>query len=227
MAWPGGARAAVSLTYDGGSPIHRDVVEPLLREHGLRATFYVDAKSLLDHLGHYASLDRWGAEIGNHSLFRATGPEGDLPNWTLQMVEDDLDMTESLFANYLPGPASRSFAYPGLHPISAEGSFEPVVERRFSWAKTRQEGFNHGVFCRLNALRSIDAGKCSGAVLAHRLEEVLDMGAWAIFSFQGRQEWPHEFLVRRLLALGDELYIAPVREVGQTVAAARGRITLT
>lgn len=227
MAWPEGARAAVSLSYDGGAPKHLQVVDPRLRDLGFRATFYVNATSLLADLGDYASLARRGNEIGNHSLYRVTGDEGELPNWTLQMVEDDLAMTEALFTNHLPGPRERSFAYPGVRPLTAEGSYEGVVDRMFPWARTKQQGLNHGVFCRLGSLRSIDTLGHSGAILARHLEEAMDLGAWVIFAFWGVDEWPHEFLVRRLAALRDDLYIAPVRDVGQTVAAVRGRITVT
>jgi len=40
IGWPGEFQGAVSLTYDDGLPVHCDLVGPLLRQYGLRATFY-------------------------------------------------------------------------------------------------------------------------------------------------------------------------------------------
>ena len=40
FSWPGGARAAVSLTYDDAVPSQRDAAEELARA-GLRGTFFL------------------------------------------------------------------------------------------------------------------------------------------------------------------------------------------
>jgi formylglycine-generating enzyme required for sulfatase activity len=44
--WPDGAVAAVSLSYDDSVPVHHQRVEPLLDQHGLRATFYLSARNI-------------------------------------------------------------------------------------------------------------------------------------------------------------------------------------
>ena len=68
--WPGGQRAAVSLTYDDGLAVHRESVAPRLAALGLGATFYVNA-----HAGVTADPRAWravadaGHELGNHLLF--------------------------------------------------------------------------------------------------------------------------------------------------------------
>ena len=138
MGWPQGAKAAVSLTYDGGLPDHLVLVEPLLRTLALRSTFYLSATFFLENPRAWASMANQGHEIGNHSLFGVTGPRGELSNWTLEMVETDLQMTEALLRDNLPGPEERSFAYPGDNPTCAEGSYESVVEEHFRWVRTRQ-----------------------------------------------------------------------------------------
>src|SRR4051812_40920195 len=118
VGWPGGASAAVSLSYDGGLPDHLMLAEPLLRSLDLRASFYLSATFFLENPQAWSSLAAKGHEIGNHSLFGVTGPRGELPNWTLEMVDTDLMMTESLLRDYVPGPPFRSFAYPGDHPMT-------------------------------------------------------------------------------------------------------------
>jgi len=233
VGWPGDARAAISLTYDGGMPDHLVLVEPLLRTLGMNATFYVNATFFLDNPQAWISMANRGHEIGNHSLFGVTGPRGELPNWTLEMVDDDLQMTEALLQDYLPGPKERSFAYPGDNPITAEGSYEPIVEQQFQWARTRQEGMNHAYFCNPRALRVIRSFDLSGAGLAQKAEEALDLGAWAIFVFEGIGtgrdscgERDHEVLLKHLGTKSADLYVAPVREVAQYVAGARDRMTV-
>ncbi|HVT13795.1 MAG TPA: polysaccharide deacetylase family protein [Fimbriimonadaceae bacterium] len=233
MGWPGGAKAAISLTYDGGLPDHLFLAEPLLRVLGFPATFYLSATFFLENPRAWAAMANQGHEIGNHSLFGVTGPNGELPNWTLEMVDTDLQMTESLLSSNLPGPKERSFAYPGTHPVTAEGSYESVVEQYFSWARTLHQGLNHAIFCNPRALRAVSSFDISGAGLVQKSEEALDLGAWAIFVFEGIGagksscgERDHEILLRHLAARGEDLYVAPVREVAQYVVEARERMTV-
>lgn len=40
--WPGGKSAALSLRFDDSGPTHLDLVDPVLREYGLRGTFMVN-----------------------------------------------------------------------------------------------------------------------------------------------------------------------------------------
>lgn len=232
VGWPGGAKAAISLTYDGGLSDHLLLVEPLLRVLGLKATFYVSATLFLEHSAAWCAMAQQGHEIGNHSLYGVTGPHGELPNWTLEMVDSDLQMTESLLRDYVPGPSERSFAYPGELPFTAEGSYEPVVQEHFCWARTSQEGFNHSLFCNPQALRSTPA-KGAAAQMVQKAEEAIDLGAWAIFVFEGlrsrdetRGERDHELLLRHLALLGSDVHVAPVREIARFIASVRAQMTV-
>jgi hypothetical protein len=233
VGWPAGAKAAISLTYDGGLPDHLLLVEPLLRTLGLRATFYLSATFFLENPRAWASLASLGHEIGNHSLFGVTGLRGELPNWTLEMVDTDLQMTEALLRDYVPGPENRSFAYPGDNPTTSEGSYEGVVDHHFHWARTRQVGLNHAIFCNPHALRCTPSFSQSGAGMVQKSEEALDLGAWAIFVFEGIgtglnscSERDHELLLRHISARGSDLYVAPVRDVAEYVVSARERMTV-
>lgn len=233
VGWPDRAKAAVSLSYDGGLPDHLLLVEPMLRTLDLRATFYVNATFFLENPRAWAAMAERGHEIGNHSLFGVTGPRGELLNWTLEMVDTDLQMTEALLRENLPPPRDRSFAYPGDNPITSEGSYVPVVEQHFQWARTSQVGLNHAVFCNSQALQSIPSFGISGAGMIQKVEEAIDLGAWAIFSFEGIGsgenscgERDHEILLRHLVQGRADLYVAPVREVAEYVAALRDRMTV-
>ena len=45
FTWPHEIQGALSLTYDDGLPVHYSLVDPLLRQNGLRATFYAMIQS--------------------------------------------------------------------------------------------------------------------------------------------------------------------------------------
>src|SRR5262249_18348919 len=136
VAWPKGSKAAISICYDGGLPEQLLLAEPLLRTLGLNASFFLSATFFLENPKAWAAMASHGHEIGNHSLFGVTGPDGELPNWTLEMVRTDLKWTESLLRERLPGPRERTFAYPGVNPICAEGNYERVVQELFDCART-------------------------------------------------------------------------------------------
>jgi peptidoglycan/xylan/chitin deacetylase (PgdA/CDA1 family) len=68
--WPGGARAAVVLTYDDAMPSQLEVAIPALDARGLTATFFLSQVRQAD-------VPRWraaaadGHELANHTLFHA------------------------------------------------------------------------------------------------------------------------------------------------------------
>src|ERR1017187_10539301 len=69
--WPGGAKAAVALTYDDGVDADLDHAIPDLDARNLRATFYVpgSSASLSKRMEEWRTAARRGHELGNHTLF--------------------------------------------------------------------------------------------------------------------------------------------------------------
>lgn len=228
FVWPNGAEAAVSLSYDGGLPEQLHLAQPLLRILRLRATFYLSATFLLENPRAWANVLMQEHEIGNHSLFGVTGPRGELPNWTLEMVEADLQDTQTLLDDYLPSDLSRSFAYPGDLPVCSEGTYESVVERQFEFTRSAQAGINHPVFCNPRKLLSTRCEGKSGIAVIQKVEETAELGAWIILAVEGIgssrkafDEHAHEMLLRHLAENVKRFYIAPVSEVAQTVVNLR------
>src|SRR5262245_15310488 len=119
FAWPGGRECAVSLCYDGAWPEHLELVRPLLSQLGLGASFYIQPTRFLDNPDGWRGLVKEPHEVGNHSLYGVTDSQGSLHNWTLEMVEDDLRMTQRLILETLQGNVGESFAYPGPLPECA------------------------------------------------------------------------------------------------------------
>jgi|GEM_PF-1378734 len=62
-----GYKAALSLTYDDGDPIHLDLVIPEMEKRNLRGTFYL-ITGKLDRLDEWKKAFLAGQEIGNHTV---------------------------------------------------------------------------------------------------------------------------------------------------------------
>jgi peptidoglycan/xylan/chitin deacetylase (PgdA/CDA1 family) len=68
FAWPGGARAAVSLTYDDGLDSQIDNVAPALEAVGLKGTFFLTRDNMEERAADWQAVHRKGHEMGNHSV---------------------------------------------------------------------------------------------------------------------------------------------------------------
>jgi peptidoglycan/xylan/chitin deacetylase (PgdA/CDA1 family) len=66
--WPGGARAAVSLTYDDGLDSQIAHAAPALDAHGLKGTFFLTRENMEERTADWQQVARRGHEMGNHSV---------------------------------------------------------------------------------------------------------------------------------------------------------------
>src|SRR5438309_814860 len=68
--WPGGAKAAVSLTYDDGLNSQIDNAVPELDRHGFKATFFLTEQNIQQgrRLTDWQKLARDGHEVANHTV---------------------------------------------------------------------------------------------------------------------------------------------------------------
>src|SRR5687767_8382664 len=130
LAWPEGTKAAISLTFDGGLLEHWELVAPILAEHEFRATVFVTVPNLLERPEAWRKVAAAGHEIGSHSHF-GISTNGNLPAWTLEMVEDDLRLTDKGILEIL-GSRVESFALSGSETTCAEGDYAPILRKRFS-----------------------------------------------------------------------------------------------
>ena len=67
-AWPGGAKAAVSLTYDDGLNSQLDNVIPALNRFNLKATFFLVEENIEPRVKDWRAVGEAGHEIGNHTV---------------------------------------------------------------------------------------------------------------------------------------------------------------
>lgn len=185
-------KPAVSLTYDGGDPSHWEVVRPTLAGFGLKGTFYLPNEVAIQTPGRWTKFAESGHELGSHSLMGVTDEFGNLPNWTLENVEADLQMASKLLRDLFPMQDEGSFAYPGTqtgcvasaydrHPAS----YRECVRRQFRFAKSRQADFNIPATFDPTYLRNIPAAGLTAQELIALATNVLDSKKWLILSFEG------------------------------------------
>ena len=109
FAWPGGAKAAVSLTYDDALDSQIANAVPALREAGFRATFFLTKDNVGEALDEWIQVARAGHEIGNHTISHPCGLQGYTP---AAFARDELiPMQDWLDLNF-GASRRRLYAYP-------------------------------------------------------------------------------------------------------------------
>lgn len=91
FAWPGGARAAVSLAYDDALDSQLDHAIPALDRAGLKGSFYLTLASdtVRRRMAEWRAAAARGHELGNHTLFHQCS--GALPGREWVSPDADLD----------------------------------------------------------------------------------------------------------------------------------------
>jgi peptidoglycan/xylan/chitin deacetylase (PgdA/CDA1 family) len=240
--WPGGCVAAVSLTFDDGMRSQLERAVPILEEHGLRGTFYLNPRGddWEERLAPWRAVAARGHELGNHTChhpcsraFRDDPRARGLEDMTLEELAQDIDLAEERL-RLLSGVARRSFAYPCYHAHVGEGrtrqSYVPLVAARFVAARNKGEVPNHPATCDLHFLWSFPAERMSGAELVGLAERAAREGRWTILTFHGVHEGHLPVadvdlreLCRHLASTRDRIWTAPVAEVAEAVASWRER----
>ena len=103
-------KTLVSLTFDDGRDEHLDVAMPLLEEHGLRGTFYVNVGSEAFTRRHrdWPAAAARGHELGNHTVFH---PGVSSKAWVTPGIALDItahDMTVASAKQLWPWFAARN-----------------------------------------------------------------------------------------------------------------------
>jgi sialate O-acetylesterase len=240
VSWPGGCRAAVSLTYDDGNLSHPRVVAPLLEKHNLRGTFYVPIMSdLRMHPQTWREMALNGHEIGNHTLFHPCrsepgaemkwlDPVYNLCGYTSRRWTDEVDAA-NFTLHLLDGKTERTFGNTCYHTTIGVGenivNLEPFIQQRFVAARGERTDrpvnlsqinyYNLGTAgCDFRTFREIE----------DELNHVLEEGGWIIYTGHGVGKGSHNLyseleehtrLVEYLAANRRMFWTAPLIEVVQ------------
>jgi len=197
FAWPGGARAAVSLSYDDAVPSQLDNAIPALDRHGLKGSFYLimAADTVRERIDDWRAAARNGHELGNHSLFHQCSAKGPDRAWV--QPEQDLDATTvaqmraqvavaNAMLHAIDGSIEFTFTAPCGDQLAKDGSYIDAVKDQFlgiklvggaaipdMWALDRMA---------VPVTVPVDA---SGAELVALVEEAGRLGTMINFTFHG------------------------------------------
>jgi peptidoglycan/xylan/chitin deacetylase (PgdA/CDA1 family) len=108
-AWPGGARGAVSLTYDDGLNSQLDNAVPELKRLGLKATFFLTEENAHWRLPDWEALAHDGNEVANHTMTHPCALSG---YSTGRFEQAEIDRMEGYLDNNFGADRARTFAYP-------------------------------------------------------------------------------------------------------------------
>ncbi|MDE3148004.1 MAG: polysaccharide deacetylase family protein [Acidobacteriota bacterium] len=138
--WPGGHRAAVSLSFDDARTSQIDVGLPLLQKLGVKVTFFVEPRGVRERLAGWRQAVADGHEIANHSLTHpctgnyAFSRNNDLEDYDLKRMAQQLDGANGQIESLL-GVKPKDFAYPCGQKFVGRGldteSYVPLVAERF------------------------------------------------------------------------------------------------
>lgn len=211
----------VSLTFDGTTIGHLEVVAPALIRLGLPATYYARAENLLQAVRDWQEVARHGAEIGDGCLDAAALPGGHVA-LDPAAIEGELAAAAELLDDLFPG--TRSFGYPWGEPTGLGGAdYRSVVRARYEVARAGIEGRNTQGRTDLGYLRCIPCDGYSGEELIALAENGLAADEWVIFAFGGIGEGEPGVDLAAFLALVEHLAATEAPVASVIAGAARWR----
>lgn len=144
--WPGGAQAAVSLSYDDALDSQLEQAVPALNSFGFKATFYLtlNADAYKTRQAEWLALAKAGHELGNHTVHHAcraslanrewVSKEQDLDQWTIAKITAEI-RTANHQLQQLDGQNSRTFTPPCGDTQVKDGDYLASVAPLFSGMK--------------------------------------------------------------------------------------------
>jgi peptidoglycan-N-acetylglucosamine deacetylase len=206
FAWPHGARAALSLTFDDARESQLDVGVPLFAEHETRVTFYLTADNIRERGAQWKRAAAAGHELGNHTMVHPCS--GNFPWARTRALEDytlDRMRAELLEANRsiaaATGVTPVTFAYPcGQTFVGRAGraaSIVPLVHELFlagrGWL---DEGPNDPAFLDRAQLFGYPMDDATFADLKPVLDDAVERGQWLVLAGHDIGEGPGRQITR-------------------------------
>lgn len=192
----------VSLTFDGTTLGHLEVVAPILRNLGLTGTFYARAENLLCAVRDWQEVAAAGFEIGDGCLSAVARPDGFVA-MCREAIADELRESADLLDHLFEGP--HSFGFPWGTPTCEDGEYRDVVTAAYPVARSGVEGHNTKTDTDFGYLRCIPCEGYSGSELVDLAENALAADEWILFAFDGIGEGEPSVDRNAFLALAEHL----------------------
>ena len=238
--WPDGYEGALSLSFADGVPSQLTTAIPMMNDHGVRGTFYLNPRGddWETRLAPWRAVAAAGHELGNHTMghvcsrgFSDSPDAGGLEVMTLQDIDADVAETQRRLQVIDPRE-HRSFAYPCYQAHVGEGlsriSYVPVVAKYCVAGRGKGEVPNHPATCDLHYLWSWPVERSWGPQLVGLAEQCATRGRWGVLTLHGIHEGHlsvadvdfHELMVH-LRNNSDRIWVAPVAEIAAHIVAWR------
>lgn len=192
MAWPGGARMALSLSFDDGRESQVTQGLPVFARHGAKVTLFVVPSAVERRLDGWKQAVAAGHEIGNHSLTHSCS--GNFPfarqkaleDHSIQRMREELMTANARIAELL-GVTPRTFAYPCGQKFVGRGrntqSYVPVIAELFlvgrGWL---DEAANDPSYIDLAQTTGVEMDGKDFAQIRPLLDDARKAGAWLVLA---------------------------------------------
>jgi len=242
FSWPGGARAAISLSYDDALPSQLDIALPALNAHGLKASFYLTlaSETVARRLPEWRLAAAMGHELGNHTVHHpcsrtaAPGRDWVAPHRDLDRISVAQQREEILLANAflqaIDGQTERSFTAPCGDLLAAGEPYLPAIKPAFLAIKSRSGGVVPDLpGLDLHDMATSDPGGLDGDALIALVQQAAARGTLLSLSFHGVggdylsvSREAHEALLRHLAAHPRQYWVASTVAIARHLRALRG-----
>jgi peptidoglycan-N-acetylglucosamine deacetylase len=191
-AWPGGAKMALSLSFDDGRRSQVDEGLPVFARHGAKVTLFVVPSAVEKDVEGWKRAVAAGHEIGNHSLTHscsgnfAFSREKALEDHSIPRMREELVEANRRIKTLL-GVTPRTFAYPCGQTFVGRGretrSYVPVVAELFlagrGWL---DESANDPAFADLAQTMGVEMDGRDFAQLRPLIDDARARGAWLVLA---------------------------------------------
>lgn len=207
FAFPEGALAAVTLTYDDGLDPHLATAQPALDAAGLRGTFFLSNFEGVDHdwalpnatsaltARHLAwqAAAQHGHELASHTVNHPCNSASKAPGFKLtdyDMQRMTLELDDSLARlQRLGATMPITFAYPCASDKAGLGAakedYSPLVAQRFLAARVSESGIADPAQVDLLHVPQLDTGGKSGDELKAMVDQAIAAKGWLVLLFHG------------------------------------------
>jgi peptidoglycan/xylan/chitin deacetylase (PgdA/CDA1 family) len=234
--WPGGAEAAVSLSYDDGMESGLDHAIPDLEQAGFRGTFYLKTSywQVRARKADWRNAFLNGHEIGNHTVHhpcRGAGHKYNLETYTPNRIRREIHVANAWLDRHIGVDTYRTFAYPCGHysignPPDEESFLSAVGAHHFA-ARLAAGGINDPTLVARGPL--MIKGEVTSYPHGREVEPFIDyceravkQRGWGVIVFHGvGDQWlttervVHQQLIEHLR--DKRFWVAPVREVARHI----------
>lgn len=225
--WPGGARAALALTYDDALSSQLENAVPQLDAAGFKATFYLSmaVQDFEQQKAAWTALAEDGHELGNHTIHHpcrgAIGgrswlaPENDLDAWSKEKLLNEIARANEVLTA-MDGAETRTYAYTcGDTTVGGEGyidDLEPLV----SGARSVMQDAPYDPYF----VASFVADRTPAAEMIAYVDKLIAEEAIGSITFHGvggDHLWvtveDHALLLEYLGQRSEDVWVAPLRDI--------------